>query len=108
MDRRIHILGASGAGTTTLGRTLSKRFSIPHFDTDDYYCVKTDIPFTEKRGDRERAKLLKDGLLRFPEWVLSGSLCDWGDFAMPLFTLVVFLRIPHDLRMERIKARGKF
>ncbi|MBI2849938.1 MAG: hypothetical protein HYX80_02715 [Chloroflexi bacterium] len=105
MKRRLHILGASGVGTTTLGRALSERFSIPHFDTDDYHWVKTDIPFTEKRDDRERAELLKRDLLRCPEWVLSGSLCGWGDFTIPLFTIVVFLWIPHDLRLERLQAR---
>ena len=105
MNRRIHILGASGSGTTTLGQALSKQFSIPHFDTDNYHWVKTDIPFTEKRDDNERAGLLKGDLLAHPEWVLSGSLCDWGDFAIPLFTLVVFLWIPHDLRMKRLQAR---
>ncbi len=105
MNRRIHILGASGAGTTTLGRALSERLAIPHFDTDDYHWDKSDIPFTVKREDWQRAELLEHDLLQFPEWVLSGSLCDWGDFAIPLFTLVVFLWIPHDLRMERIKNR---
>ncbi len=105
MKRRIHILGASGAGTTTLGQALSKRFTIPYFDTDDYFWVKTDIPFTEKRDSIQRAKLLERDLLRFPEWVLSGSLCGWGDFVISLFTLVVFLWIPHDLRMERLEAR---
>jgi len=106
MDRRIHILGASGAGTTTLGRTLSERFAIPHFDTDDYFWDKTaPVPFTKKRDADRREELLKSDLLNFPEWVLSGSLIDWGDFAIPMFTLVVFLWIPHELRMARIKAR---
>jgi adenylate kinase family enzyme len=105
MQRRIHIFGASGAGTTTLGQALSERFGIPHFDSDSYFWLKTDIPFTKKRNIPERVERLERDLNRYPEWVLSGSLVDWGDFAIPLFTLAVFLRIPHDLRMERIKAR---
>ena len=105
MERRIHILGASGAGTTTLGSALSKRFAIPHFDTDDYYWVKTETPFTEPRERKQRAELLNRDMLRYSEWVSSGSFVDWGDFAIPLFTMVVFLWIPHDLRMERIKDR---
>ncbi len=105
MDRRIHIFGASGSGTTTLGRALSERLGIPHFDSDNYFWVKTAVPFTEKRSPDQRRKLLESDLLRCREWVLSGSLCDWGDFAIPLFTLAMFLWIPHDLRMERLKAR---
>jgi hypothetical protein len=38
-------------------------------------------------------------------WVISGSLCGWGDVAIPLFELVVFLWIPHDVRMERLHRR---
>jgi len=30
MIRRIHILGASGSGTTTLGRALAERLQYPH------------------------------------------------------------------------------
>jgi hypothetical protein len=38
-------------------------------------------------------------------WVISGSLCGWGDVAIPLFELVVFLWIPHDVRMARLRQR---
>ena len=41
------------------------------------------------------------------QWVLSGSLCGWGDVAIPLFALVVFLSIPHDIRMERLRRRER-
>ena len=36
MIHRLHTLGASGSGTTTLGRALAERLQCPHFDTDDY------------------------------------------------------------------------
>jgi adenylate kinase family enzyme len=35
MIQRIHILGASGSGTTTLGRALGEHLQYPHFDTGD-------------------------------------------------------------------------
>jgi hypothetical protein len=38
-------------------------------------------------------------------WVVSGSLCGWGDVAISLFELVVFLSIPHDVRMVRLRRR---
>lgn len=105
MNHRIHIFGASGSGTTTLGKVLANRLKIPHFDTDNYFWIKTDIPFTEKRDVDKRIELLEPDLKKHPSWVLSGSLCGWGDFAIPLFTVVVFLWVPHDIRMERLKAR---
>ena len=39
--QRIHILGASGSGTTTLGRALAERLQCRHFDTDDYFWLPT-------------------------------------------------------------------
>jgi hypothetical protein len=38
-------------------------------------------------------------------WVVSGSLCGWGDVAIPLFELVVFLWIPYEVRMARLRRR---
>jgi ABC-type dipeptide/oligopeptide/nickel transport system ATPase subunit len=34
---RIHLMGASGTGVTTLGRALADALAIPHHDTDDYF-----------------------------------------------------------------------
>jgi adenylate kinase family enzyme len=105
MIRRIHILGASGSGTTTLGRALAERLQCSHFDTDDYFWLPTDPPFTHQRERIERQRLLMDDLTAQDSWVLSGSLCGWGDVAIPLFELVVFLRVPHDVRMARLHRR---
>ena len=62
MIRRIHILGASGSGTTTLGRALAERLQGPHFDTDDYFWLPTDPPYTQRRERTERQRLLMDDL----------------------------------------------
>lgn len=37
--------------------------------------------------------------------VLSGSLCGWGDPFIPEFDLVVFLVVPTDVRLTRLRAR---
>jgi adenylate kinase family enzyme len=105
MIHRIHILGASGSGTTTLGRALAERLQYPHFDTDDYFWVPTDPPYTQQRARTERAQLLMGDLTAHDSWVVSGSLCGWGDVAITLFELVVFLAIPPDIRMERLHRR---
>lgn len=109
-NKRIHIFGASGSGTTTLAKSLAERLNIPHLDTDDYFWVKTDIPHTEIRQLEKRIELLKTDLEKHPEWVLSGSLCGWGDFTIPMFTLAIFLWVPEDLRLSRLKERetGRF
>lgn len=105
MINRIHILGASGSGTTTLAQEISTRLQYRHFDTDNYFWIKTDPPFTQKREVKERIELLTKDLQAYDKWVLSGSLCGWGDVFIPFFDLVVYLWIPSDIRLQRLKAR---
>ncbi len=38
-------------------------------------------------------------------WVLSGSIIGWGDALIPGFDLVVFLYVPAEIRMARLRAR---
>jgi adenylate kinase family enzyme len=100
---RIHITGASGTGTTTLGRALARELECAHLDSDDYYWVPTRPPFREKREPAERVRLLERDL--GDAWVLSGSLTGWGDPLIPRFTAVVFLWVPTELRLARLRAR---
>lgn len=107
MIQRIHILGASGSGATTLGRALAKHLQYAHFNTDDYFWLPTNPPFTEKRDTTLCQQLLMDDLTAHDSWVLSGSLCGWGDVVISLFELVVFLWIPPKTRMERLRQRER-
>ncbi|WP_051309812.1 AAA family ATPase [Desulfogranum japonicum] len=102
---RIHIFGASGSGTTTLGKALADRMAYPHYDTDEYFWMPTKPPFQTIRERTDREKILRHDLERCSSWVLSGSLCGWGDFAIPLFDLVIFLWLAPAVRMERLKRR---
>ncbi|GEM_PF-4595998 len=40
-------------------------------------------------------------------WILSGSISELGKPLVPLFDLVVFLRTPTKLRIERLHARDR-
>lgn len=102
---RIHILGASGSGTTTLASAIAGRYGHRHLDTDDYYWVPTTPPFRVTRPPEERLALLRQALLEADRWVLSGSLCGWGDPLIPQFELVVFLAVRTEVRLERLRAR---
>jgi adenylate kinase family enzyme len=100
---RIHITGASGTGTTTLGLALARELSVAHFDADDYYWLPTQPPYREKRAPAERVRLLRRDM--GDAWVLSGSVSGWGDPLIPRFTAVVFLWVPKELRLERLRRR---
>jgi adenylate kinase family enzyme len=45
---RLLITGASGCGTTTLGRAVADRWGVPHADVDDYFWRPTSPPFVQK------------------------------------------------------------
>jgi adenylate kinase family enzyme len=107
MAFRAHILGASGSGTTTLGKAVSAHLRIPHLDTDDYYWEPTDPPYRTARPIEERLRLLEPQLRSSKSWVLSGSLCTWGDPLIPYFELVVFLSVPQEIRLARLRERER-
>ena len=66
---RIHVTGASGSGTTTLGAALAARLHCPHFDADDYFWLPTDPPYEQKRDPALRnASLIRD-LSAHRDWV---------------------------------------
>ena len=106
MDRRIHILGGSGSGTTTLGDGLSRELGIRHLDTDAFYWKKTAVPFTEKVAVEDRLDAIHDAISGVDEWVLSGSLCGWGERLIERVTHVVFLWVPWEVRRARLRARS--
>jgi hypothetical protein len=41
----------------------------------------------------------------YTPWILSGSLCSWGDIFIPRFDLVIFLFVPKESRIARLKER---
>jgi adenylate kinase family enzyme len=104
---RVHIVGASGSGTTTLGRALATQLGCPHVDTDDFFWRPSEPKFQHIRERGERQALLGAVLDRHPGWVLSGSLCGWGDVFIPRFELVVFLWLPPEVRLTRLRARER-
>jgi adenylate kinase family enzyme len=99
----LHIIGASCSGTTTLGQNLSARLSRPFFDTDDFFWESTDPPFQIKRNPEVRNWLLTNALETHSDSIVSGSLLGWGEEWKP--DAAVFLWIPADIRLERLKAR---
>src|SRR5262245_2991835 len=105
MPNRIHIFGASGSGTTTLALTLAETHGHRHLDTDDFYWFPTNPPYRQPRPVEARLALLRDARAQSSRWVLSGSLCGWGDPLISEFDLVVFLIVPTEVRLARLRAR---
>jgi len=105
--KRIHILGASGSGTTTFGRELANAMSAPSFDTDDFYWIPTNPPFVDKRSIPDRIRIMEELFLQRPKWVLSGSLTSWSGPLIPYFDHVIFLSLDDEVRMKRLRENRK-
>jgi adenylate kinase family enzyme len=106
-DHRVHLFGAAGSGTTTLGAALAQTLGVPHLDTDSYYWQQNDPPFTVKNEPAERVRLIEQDLAGAGSWVLSGSLCSWGDVMLRHFTLAAFLYLDPAERMARLADRER-
>jgi adenylate kinase family enzyme len=104
---RIHLLGASGAGTSTLGKRIADYYKIPWFDSDDFYWEPTDPPFSIIRKRNERIELLKSTLDNHKSWVLSGSVLGWGDFIKTNLDFVIYMYLEKELRIKRLINREK-
>jgi adenylate kinase family enzyme len=102
---RILITGASGSGTSTLGRALAQSLVCAYFDVDDYFWLPTRRPFTQKRDRVLRLSLLLEGLHKAPSAVVGGSIVDWGAELEDAFVLIVFLTVPTPIRIDRLRRR---
>lgn len=105
MKNVIHIYGASGSGTSTLGRKICEELGYKFMDTDDYFWLPTNPKYTTKRNKEERLALMKKDISENDNVVISGSLVDWGDELIPLFTLAIRLVTDTEIRIKRLKIR---
>lgn len=105
LSMKILIFGASGSGTTTLGKEIEKRSDFKHLDADDYYWKKTNPPYQIKIPLVERNEKLKIDFEKFENVIISGSVVSWGKEWETAFDLAVFIRLENTERMERLKKR---
>jgi hypothetical protein len=102
---RVLVTGASGSGTTTLGRALSRELKVTFFDVDDYFWVPTEPPYQRQRDPNARATLLAADLANVPQSVTAGSVINWGPALEDSFSFIVFLTLPAELRLARLRER---
>ena len=107
MKHVIHIYGASGSGTSTLGKALAKELGWRWMDSDDYFWMPTDPPYTTKRSIPERINLMEQDIDTAENAVVSGSLVGWGDALMKRFTLAVRVDTDTAVRLARIRERER-
>ena len=103
----IHIYGASGSGTSTFGKYIRDKLGYFFMDTADYFWQPTNPPYTKKRNVDERLAMMKSDIEKAEKVVICGSLADWGDELIPLFTLAIRLKTDTNIRIDRLRRRER-
>lgn len=102
---RIHITGAAGSGTSTLGKALAAQLGASFQEGDDLFWLPSDPPYQATRPVEERRALLLAQFQRSPQLVLSGSVNAWGAEVEDAFDGIVFLYVETTLRLARLRER---
>jgi hypothetical protein len=97
---KIHLLGPTCSGTSTLGKLIADSLNIPWFDTDELSWVKTDPPFTTMKERAQRIKNLKEVFEHNNSLVLSGAVIPWGNFIVNYLDIVIYKYVDQEIRLR--------
>lgn len=108
LGKRIIVCGGNGAGKSTLGRKLAAAMDCRFADIEDYYFPKTDknYIYVDARTKEEVRELLWEDLKQYPKFVLASVTGNYGDEIVSMFTGAVLIRVPKDIRMQRVRERS--
>jgi hypothetical protein len=76
-----------------------------HADSDSFFWLPTNPPFTKPRPAEAREELLLRTLPVTGHWVFSGAATQWAALLEPYYDLVVFLYLDPATRMARLRQR---
>lgn len=106
MIRGICICGLNGSGKTTLAASLARRLNYKHLDIEDYYFLPSVIPYSHPRRKEDVIPLVLEDMLKNPCFVFSYVKGDMTPEINEKFDLVIYLDVPKDIRMKRIRQRA--
>ena len=101
----ILICGLNGSGKTTLGIKLANALGFQFLNDEDYYFLKSDIPFSKSRTDEEVREIITSYIEQHKNVVLTATRGDLGDKINLFYDYVIYLFAPLELRLSRIKKR---
>ncbi|MCI8395710.1 MAG: AAA family ATPase [Acutalibacter sp.] len=112
MGRKILLCGGNGAGKTTLGKALAALSGYTFRDTEDYYFPRQEdgYAYGKSRTKAQVAALLLRDLKQYEDFIFTSVVADFGEEVLSRFTHAVFVYVPREVRIARVKDRsfGKF
>ena len=108
MGTGIIMCGLNGTGKSTLGKALAERLRFHFIDNEDLYFPKTDpvYLYAAPRTREEVKKLLLKEIKAHENFIFASVKGDYGKSIYPYFQYAVWIDVPRDIRMERIKKRS--
>jgi adenylate kinase family enzyme len=103
--RTILVFGAAGSGSTTVARAIACQYGFHHIEVDEALFEPSDPPFLVRRSDVETNAIVAKQLANHKSCVISGSIIGWGESFKSQIDLVVFLHLPVEIRIDRIRRR---
>ncbi len=105
MKRGICICGLNGSGKTTLACALAKELNFRHLDVEQYYFTSEHNPYASSRTREEVEQLLLEDIKINSGFVFSAVNGNMTPEINECYDLVVYLEVPLDVRMKRIRQR---
>ena len=108
MNGRLIVCGLNGSGKSTLGRALAAALGCPFLDVETYWFGEPagGYNYARPRTREEVEALLTRDLRENPSCVLAAVTADYGAEAEALLDRAIFLHVPREIRMQRIRDRS--
>jgi adenylate kinase family enzyme len=95
------VVGTTGAGKTTLARSISQSLGIPHVELDGIYHQ----PGWQRLPEAEfRTRIIEE--VGRPDWVIDGNYSEVRDLVWAEADAVIFLDYPRKVIMRRVIRRS--
>jgi hypothetical protein len=102
LGHRIHLVGTSGSGKTTVARALAETLGVPHIELDALH-------FRENWVERPDADMLADvaAIAAQPAWIVDGNYGRVGvrEVLWPRAETIIWLDLPRSTVMRQVIAR---
>ncbi len=105
-NRGIAIVGLNGSGKTTLGKRVAELTGWKHMDIEAYYFYVSDVPYSSPRTREDAVALLTRDIKNCEHFILTADNCDLSDFINSLYSLIVCIKAPRDIRLSRVRKRS--
>ncbi|MFT9596780.1 AAA family ATPase [Mesobacillus sp.] len=101
--KKIHIIGSVGSGKTTLAKSLSARYNLPHHELDNVVWQRLDTGDI-RRSEKERDEYLKS-IVKTDSWIIEGVHYEWVAESFENAEMIIFLDVSYRKRKYRIIRR---